>query len=60
VVVIGAMVGLHSLMEYFEFVGFDFSGFYLLYYALLPLATGCLMLIAFSWYKLLHMKFKEE
>jgi len=59
VVIVGGMVGLHSLMEYFEIVGIDFTGFYLFYYGLLPVATGCLMLMAYLWYKLLHIKFKD-
>ncbi len=59
VVIVGGMVGLHSLMEYLELTGIDIKGFYLFYYGLLPVATGCLMLMAYSWYKLLHMKFRE-
>ena len=58
VVVVGGMVSLHSLMEYLELDGTDFAGFDLLYYGMLPLATGCLMLLAYMWYKLLNMKFR--
>lgn len=59
VVIVGGMVGLHSLMEYLELVGMDFSGFYIFYYGLLPVATFCLMLMAYMWHKLLNMKLKE-
>lgn len=60
VVIVGGMIGLHSLMEYFELVKFDFSGFYILYYGLLTVATGVLMLMAYLWYRFLHTKFKER
>lgn len=59
VVIVGGMLGQHSLMEYFELVGIEFSGFYIFYYGLLPVATFCLMLMAYMWYKLLNRKFKK-
>ena len=59
VVIVGGMVSLHSIMEYFELVGIDFAGFYIYYYSLLPIATGCLVLLSILWFKLLNMKFKQ-
>jgi hypothetical protein len=59
VMIIGGLLSLHSIMEYFELVGIDFKGFYIYYYSLLPVATACLMLMAFMWSKLLNMKFKH-
>ena len=59
VVIVGGMLSLHSIMEYFELVGIDFAGFYIYYYSLLPIATGCLVLLSILWFKLLNMKFKQ-
>lgn len=59
IVLVGGIVSLHSLMEYFELVGIDFLGYYPLYYGMLPVATGSLMLMAFLWYRLLNKKFRK-
>jgi len=59
VVIVGGMVSFHSIMEYFELAGISFEGFYIYYYSLLPVATACLMLMAYMWFKLLNMKFKK-
>ena len=59
VVIVGGIVSLHSIMEYFELIGIDFAGFYLYYYSLLPLAMGCFVLLSYMWFKLLNMKLKK-
>jgi len=60
VIIVGGVLSLHSLMEYFEIIGVDFAGFYFLYHGMLPVATGILAIISFLWYKLLNMKFRQE
>ncbi len=59
VILVGGMATLHLLMECFELAGFKFSGFYLLYYGMLPVATGILTILAYLWHKLLTMKLKQ-
>jgi hypothetical protein len=59
VVIVGGMMSLHTIMEYFQLVGIDFAGFYIYYYSLLPVAMGCLVLMSYMWFKLLNMKFKK-
>lgn len=58
VIISGGLVSLHSLMEYFDFIGLDFKEFDIFYYGLLPVTTGTLMLMAYIWYKLLNVKSK--
>ena len=59
VVIVGGMVTLHSVMEYYELIGDDFARFYFYYYGILPLAMGSLVLMSYMWFKLLNMKFKQ-
>lgn len=58
IIISGVLISIHSIMEYFQLVGFDFSGFYIIYYSLLPAVTVCFLLLAYYWFKLLSMKFK--
>jgi hypothetical protein len=58
IIISGVLISIHSTMEYFQIVGVEFSGFYIIYYGLLPAVTVCLLLLAFYWFKLLNMKFR--
>lgn len=59
VIIVGGLVSLHSVMEFFDLVGVDLKKLDIFYYGLLPVTTGTLMLMAYMWYKLLNMKSKQ-
>ena len=58
IIISGVLISVHSMMEYFQLVGIEFTEFYTIYYSLLPAVTVCLLLLAYYWFKLLNMKFR--
>jgi len=58
IIISGVLISVHSMMEYFQLVGIEFSGSYNIYYILLPAVTVCLLLLAYYWFRLLNMKFR--
>ena len=47
-------VSIHSILEYVEFTGNIFYGFYLIYYGVLPMAMLSLVTVTYLWFKVLN------
>lgn len=57
--IVGGLVSLHSIMEYVELYGSIPPGFYNVYYGALPVAMLSLVLVTYTWFKLLNKNSKN-
>lgn len=57
--IMGGLVSLHSIMEYWELKGTMSYEFYHVYYGLLPVAMLSLVLVTSIWFKLLNKHSKK-